>query len=127
MREAYIFLSAMAVFLGIAIIAIVSLQRSGTQLDRLSNTHLKSQSLLDVRSILQMAKMCLETYGMGDCESDSFAFGVLSGGYRLELDKQGAYWADIYVERKNIRTSQILRTRLKLPLQDGKNHNKDKK
>ncbi|PAF49561.1 hypothetical protein BKH41_02540 [Helicobacter sp. 12S02232-10] len=120
MRGAYIFLSALIVFLGIVYIVMNTLRHNETELDRISNSHLKFQSLLDARSILEMARLCLQKYGVQACDFDEFMLGDSLGGYHLMEDKNGDYWIDIYVERKNLRTSQILRNRIKV-LWESKN------
>ncbi|PAF46385.1 hypothetical protein BKH46_07915 [Helicobacter sp. 12S02634-8] len=116
MRGGYVLLYALGILLGVVYIQMNTLHHSQIALDRTTNAHTRFQSLLDAHSIAEMARVCLEHYDAQDCDRDSFVFEGTLGGYHLIKGSDGRYWADVYVERQNLRTSQILRTHLKTEL-----------
>lgn len=112
-HSAYGLFYAIAVLLGVIYISLATIRTQGTQIDRLLNTHIAFQSSLFVQSLAEIATLCLQEYDFTHCQSDFFTFGRgFSGGYDLKEDKNGEnrYYADIYVEAKNLRNAQMLRT-----------------
>ncbi|PAF52313.1 hypothetical protein [Helicobacter sp. 13S00477-4] len=116
MRNASGIFYTLGVLLGVSYIGMNTLHHSSVGLDWVSNAHLRFQSSLHILSIAKMASLCLDKYGFEECSADRFIFNGYEGGYDLDTDSEGQYWADIYIEGKNLRTSQILRTRAKILL-----------
>lgn len=112
-HRAYGVFYAIAVLLGIVYISLASLRTQSTQIDRLLNSHISFQSSLFVQSLAQIATLCLQEYDFDHCQSDFFVFNRdFSGGYSLKenKDNKNGYYADIYIEAKNLRNARTLRT-----------------
>ncbi|PAF54520.1 hypothetical protein BKH42_01015 [Helicobacter sp. 13S00482-2] len=111
---------ALIVLLAVAYISTASLRTQGLGIDMMSNTHLKYQSSLYTKSILEMAKLCLQALDFERCNNDEFLFDAqYQGGYNIFRINDG-YEIHIYIQALNLRTSQIQRslTRIYLPLQE---------
>lgn len=110
-------LYAMILLLVMSYIGMNSLKQSSVFIDVLNNHHNTFQASLYTQSIANMAKICLEKYDFNPCESDRFIFENFIGGYDLIKDDT-KYYAEIYVEAKNLRTSQNLRATTKILLKE---------
>lgn len=117
-RNSFGLFYALIVLLAVAYISTASLRGQGLGIDMMNNLHLKYQSDLYTQSVIEMAKLCLQNLDEEQCESDEFVFdNQYKGGYDLVLNHQ-RYEVYIYIEAKNLRTSQIQRTltRVYLPI-----------
>lgn len=118
-RNSFGLFYALIVLLAVAYISTASLRGQGVGIDMISNLHLRYQSDLYTQSVLEMAKLCLQNLDEQECKSDEFIFDKqYNGGYDLVDANEQRYEVHIYIEAKNLRTSQIQRTltRVYLPI-----------
>lgn len=118
-RNSFGLFYAVIVLFAVAYISTASLREKGVGIDMINNLHLKYQSDLYTQSVLEMAKLCLQNLDEQECKSDEFVFdNQYNGGYDLVDVSEKGYEVHIYIEAKNIRTSQIQRTltRVYLPI-----------
>lgn len=94
---------------------------NGITLDRTTNSHLRFQSALYLRSLEDIARICANKPNFTKGRFD-FGGGYV-GGFALRGDS-----AYLYVEAKNLRTGHILRATKEIPLaQQNKEHLADEK
>lgn len=118
-RNSFGLFYALIVLLAVAYISTASLRGQGVGIDMINNLHLRYQSDLYTQSVLEMARLCLQNLDEQKCRSDEFVFDAqYNGGYDLVDVNNQAYEIHIYIEVKNLRTSQIQRTltRFYLPI-----------
>lgn len=118
-RNSFGLFYALIALLAVAYISTASLRSQGVGIDMISNLHLRYQSDLYTQSVLEMAKLCLQNLDEQECKSDEFIFDKqYNGGYDLIDANEQRYEVHIYIEAKNLRTSQIQRTltRVYLPI-----------
>lgn len=99
---------------------------SGISLDRITNSHLRFQSSLYLRSLEDIALICANKPNFHQGRFD-FGNGYV-GGFALQTQHTGADTqtkAYLYVEAKNLRTGQILRStkEIYLPSTNATNEN----
>lgn len=101
-----------AMFLVIVGLFLASIRTSsGVSLDRITNSHLRFQSSLYLRSLEDIALICANKPHFHQGRFD-FGNGYV-GGFALQTQNIGADTstkAYLYVEAKNLRTGQILRS-----------------
>lgn len=116
-----------AMFLVIVGLFLASIRTSsGISLDRITNSHLRFQSSLHLRSLEDIALICANKPNFHQGRFD-FGNGYV-GGFALQTQHIGAnaqVKAYLYVEAKNLRTGQILRStkEIYLPSTNATNEN----
>lgn len=115
-----------AMFLVIVGLFLASIRASsGVSLDRLTNSHLRFQSSLYLRSLEDIALICANKPNFHQGRFD-FGNGYV-GGFALQTQHIGANnstKAYLYVEAKNLRTGQILRSTKEIYLPNSNTPNK---